>query len=571
MVKVELNRFRGFEYLEFRPAGNVFLVGEPRAGRTTILAALRKVLDPSSTRVRPSLWDVHRPMAALNEGTPYPLTTVEVTLVELDEAIEQELDERIELIDPVTGGLASLNDATMVLGLRLRYCLQYNAADESLEHWVEYSKTGARLTKSNRELVQAVIIDRTAPLQLRVGGGFRALASSQDEDRLNTTLAAFTEDVHSATETLSASDTVMEALQSMSGRGASHALGVTREEFESGVGFAAEDGSISGLLRAVQATLNLDDAGPLPITSHGSTAATILAITEAIAASKSGGKVLIVDDFGDALDSASADFLARMIRRHANQVWMATRRSEAYGGFAAEEIARVSLRAGKPAVHQLGTNQSRQERTRRRYLSQLLSSAMSARTVVLTEGPHDSEGYGALDARLLMDANKAPLSARGAQVVPASVTGSDGGKDRLPALAALAKELGFAVRVVLDNDKPGTDDDLINKLTQNCEVVVHLPQRVAVERALVYGLPKDELRAALAILNDDFELGLRIDQIGEGDLEKSAAMALKQKGGLHKIWIALLPKGTVPPIGEQVLKALKGKAPQDPLVAITAP
>lgn len=571
VVKLKLDKFRGFEALEFRPAGNVFLVGEPRAGRTTILAALRKVLDPSSTRVRPALWDIHRPMVDLEEGADYPLTTVEVALVELGDEIEQQLDERLELVDSATGEPSTAGDASMVLGLRLRYCLQYNPVDESLEHWVEYTKTGARVPKKDRELVQAIIIDRTAPLQLRAEGSFRALVANEDQDQLNTTLSTFTDDVHMATDTLASSNAVSEALKSMSARGASHALGIPGKRFEAGVGFAAEDGSISGLLRAIQATLNIDNAGALPISAHGSTATAILAITEAIAASKSGGKILIVDDFGDALDSASADFLARMIRRGANQVWMATRRSEAYGGFAAEEIARFSLRTGRPTVHQLEPNPSRQERVRRRYLSQLLSSAMSSRTVVLTEGPHDSEGYGALDDRLLSDARKVPLSGHGARIVPASATGSDGGKARLPALAALAKDLGFTVRAVLDHDKPGTDDELINDLKQHCAVVVHLPERVAVERALVLGLPADELRTTLAVLNEEFELGLTVDQIDEGNLEKKAATALKQKGGLHRIWVSLLPEGTVPPIADQILKALKAPARDDPLVELTAP
>ncbi len=403
VVKLKLDKFRGFGFLDFRPAGHVFLVGEPRAGRTTILAALRKVLDPSSTRVRPSLWDIHRPMVELEEGADYPLTTVEVTLVELGDEIEQQLDDRLELVDAVTGDLSTATGTSMVLGLRFRYCLQYNPTDESLEHWVEYTKTAARASKKDRDMLQAIVIDRTLPLQLRAEGSFRSLVASEDEERLNGTLSSFTDDVHSATDALASSDAVSQALKSMSGRGAAPALGISRTQFESGVAFVAEDGSISGLLRAIQATLDIDDAGALPISAHGSTATSILAVTEAIAASKSSGKILIVDDFGDALDSAAADFLARMVRRDATQVWMATRRSEAYGGFAAEEIARLSLRTGRPTVHQLSSKPSRQERVRRRYLSQLLASAMSSRTVVLTEGPHDSEGYGTLDDRLLSE------------------------------------------------------------------------------------------------------------------------------------------------------------------------
>jgi putative ATP-dependent endonuclease of OLD family len=170
-----------------------------------------------------------------------------------------------------------------------------------------------------------------------------------------------------------------------------------------------------------------------------------------------------------------------------------------------------------------------------------------------------------------MDERKVPLSARGAQIVPASATGSDGGKDRLPALAALANELGFVVRAVLDHDKPGTDNELINGLQKQCQLVVHLPERVAVERALVLGVPPDALRAALLVLNEYFELGLRVEEVDDAGLEKRASWALKQKGGLHKAWVALLPKGAIPPIAKQVLEALKQQKPDCSLVELTAP
>jgi putative ATP-dependent endonuclease of OLD family len=320
------------------------------------------------------------------QGTNYPLTLVEVTVSELDDEVEQQLDNRLELIDSVTGEPTTTSISTSVLGVRLRYCLQFNPDDESLEHWVEYTKSGARVPKNERDLLQAIIITHKAPLQLRAEGAFRSLMINQDEHRLNTTLTAFTDDVHAASDQLASSDAVTSALTAMSGRGAFWALGIDKQTFESGVGFAAEDGSIAGLLRSIQATLDIDGAGPLPISAHGSTAATILSITEAIATSPT-GRVLIVDDFGDSLDSASADFLAKMIRRGAKQVWMATRRSEAYGGFEPEELTRLSLRSGSPSLHQLSPNPSRQERVRRRYLTQLLASAMSARMVILTKVP----------------------------------------------------------------------------------------------------------------------------------------------------------------------------------------
>lgn len=61
IIRLGLSRFRGFSDLDLYPPANVLLVGEHRAGRYTILDAIRRVLDAGSTRVRPSRWDITLP------------------------------------------------------------------------------------------------------------------------------------------------------------------------------------------------------------------------------------------------------------------------------------------------------------------------------------------------------------------------------------------------------------------------------------------------------------------------------------------------------------------------------
>jgi len=56
----------------------------------------------------------------------------------------------------------------------------------------------------------------------------------------------------------------------------------------------------------VQPTLDLDAAGTLPLSSHGSTTAAILAAAEAAAAAQGDNAIVLADDFGDQLDAASA-------------------------------------------------------------------------------------------------------------------------------------------------------------------------------------------------------------------------------------------------------------------------
>jgi len=196
---------------------------------------------------------------------------------------------------------------------------------------------------------------------------------------------------------------------------------------------------------------------------------------------------------------------------------------------------------------------------------------MSARTVVLLEGPHDMETYTAVSWRLFQKQRKAPLSAFGMRLVPASASGGEGGKQKLPQIAQLAVDLGLAVRVVLDHDKPGTDTQLIEELRPIAEVVVRLPERAAVERAIVDGLSPDVLRPVLDCLNDDHELSLDVASIEDAKLSERCIWALKQKGGLHRPFIDALPGEVAPPLASEVLKCLKAAAPADPLITLDAP
>jgi hypothetical protein len=60
-------------------------------------------------------------------------------------------------------------------------------------------------------------------------------------------------------------------------------------------------------------------------------------------------------------------------------------------------------------------------------------------------------------------------------------------------------------------------------------MVVRLPERAAVERAIVDGLPSEELREALDIISDDHDLKLDVDSIDDSDLADRCVWALKQK------------------------------------------
>ena len=79
------------------------MVGEPRAGRSDLITGLRRVLDPRSWSRTPDLSDIHRPAPEPGEDAADGETVVEVTLARLGGDLEQDLDDRLELIDLATG------------------------------------------------------------------------------------------------------------------------------------------------------------------------------------------------------------------------------------------------------------------------------------------------------------------------------------------------------------------------------------------------------------------------------------------------------------------------------------
>jgi hypothetical protein len=378
-------------------------------------------------------------------------------------------------------------------------------------------------------------------------------------------------DIANATEALAQSDEVQAALKLIAAHGAQRLLDLNRSDPTAAIGFTAEDGSLAALLRAVQPTLDLDTAGALPLSAHGSTTAAILAAAEASAAARAGNAVVLADDFGDQIDAASGEYLAARLRRRSGQLWLTTRQPEVPRAFEATELLRLTRSGGTRQSFQLSDNPDRKERVRRRHLFALLGPAVSARTVVLLEGPHDMDAYTAVSRRRFLQHNEAPLAAFGMRLVLASASGGEGGKHELPKIAQLATELGLAVRVVLDHDKPGADEELVEELREVAEMVVRLPEGVAVERAIIDGVSPDDLRQALQTINGDHDLQLNVASINDDDLPDRCVWALKQKGGLHRPFIDALAPGVSPPLLTAVLNELKASAPTDPLVTLDVP
>jgi len=93
VLRLEVRHFRGFAHAVVLPRGHALVVGEPRAGRSDLLAALKRVLDPDATKATLEEWDFHgRDLARDIE--------IEVVLGELAPDLRQRFLGELEFWDP---------------------------------------------------------------------------------------------------------------------------------------------------------------------------------------------------------------------------------------------------------------------------------------------------------------------------------------------------------------------------------------------------------------------------------------------------------------------------------------
>jgi hypothetical protein len=566
--QLRISSFRGWRELELQPGQHALVVGEPRAGRSDLVEALRRVLDPDSTRTPPTEFDVY--LSAPSAGGPgddaepdaadadrddesdddaevdLRLAEVEVVLCDLGEVLEQHFYRRLELWDIEDDVLVEasaaedLDEDRHELVLRLCYRLRWNPEEGVGEHWVDYPKTSDpddesydRARRPDRLMLPFIVLTPGQPLTLRSGSAFRELLNSGGDD-LASALQALSAAVDTATDGLSATEVVSTVLDDVFDpvRGT---LDIDADTAIADiVSFRAEGGSVAGLLRALQPALRLGTLDALPLRRHGSSVAAVLAAAEALVVADQGGAVVVCDDFGDQLDAGAAEHLARELRNSCDQLWMSTRRPESARAFRPEEMVRLSLRTGERTAHQMVRPLDKRELSVVRQLHLQLLPAMSSRAIVVFEGRHDVAALTALSQRRTGTPTPAAYGVRFVE--------SEGHTEVIK-LCKLARQLGFRVIAGLDFDTPGQGADTsFAEARQVADDVVRLPERFAIELALVHGIPRQNLLNAFTELDQQWQLGLAgIDQLNDSDLEKRVAKAL-HKSGLHAQYVHLLSR-----------------------------
>lgn len=616
--RLRLQNFRGWADLDIRPARHVLLAGVPRAGRSDVILALARLLDPASIRQQPALADIRQqrtaPAPPVGEPPAFggvgsdeanidseeleaapaeaevvagPGVTlaayaeVDVTLVELDAELEQLCEGFMEPLD-ADGQVDESGNAApdAALGVRLAYRVSYDANTDAVTSVVFYpvrsnptTEQYARVPAAVRRALPVVVLNAARPLQLRAEGVLRRLVTGRDAGAAAAAFRALEQAVATATDALSADPTIAGTVDAVLRAGGLAGHLADAPPTPGDVRFRPEDGSLAALLRAVQPALELDDAGLLTLSSHGSTATTVLAAAEALLLAASvEGAVVLGDDFGDALDAATAEHLAAVLRARADQVWLTTRRPEAVRAFAPGELVRLSRGATGRAHHLVPEPADKKEVALRRLLHAQLLPALTAPVVAITEGVHDLTAYAAADRH--RSATALPLSAAGVRLICAD-NGSGGGTGQIPRVAALARALGFRVIALIDGDPKKRSGSVLTDIEAACDAVVRLPDSAAIEVALTAGVDVKALRAAVAVLP---VYGVPDPTVGKADDEVSdAVVQLLHHKGLHEQFLDALSDelGSVPPLLDAVLNAVAtaaGAAGNGPMtIEVAAP
>jgi putative ATP-dependent endonuclease of the OLD family len=558
VLRLEVRHFRGSAHAVVLPRGHALVVGESRAGRSDLLAALKRLLDPDATKAALEEWDFHgRDLARDIE--------IEVVLGELGPDLRQRFLGELEFWDPERELVLAGSDTTQQLAaagatpvLRLAYRGRWNHTEEAGEHWVAFAKSSdpdadqfKRVPRADRAALPFLAPTLGRPLALTAQGPFRRLLEQRGPDDIAQALRDMAAGVEELSAKLSAAPAVVEGLEAVLAP-VRRALGLPAPAGDA-VRFLPEGGSVTGLLRALQPVVDLaDGAGFLPLRRHGSTTAALLGAAEVLVAVGHAEAVIALDDFADALDVASAERLAGLLRAGVGQLWLSTRRPETARSFAPDELIRLSLAGGHRSVHQARTPTSDSERLAARHLHRQLLPAMTARAVVVCEGTHDSAGLGALADRLDREQGVAPPCAYGVRLLDA------GGIDGVPRLCELARSLGFRVVAAIDRDRD--DAEAARRpaaIAQHAHGVVRLPRGAAIERALVDGVPRADLLAVLRNLEAVYTLQLPTDLEARPD-QAVHDLAVKRlhKRSLHAEFLAALPASSLPALGIRLLATM---------------
>ncbi len=562
--QVRIVRFRGFSDFALTLAGHAIVVGEPGAGRSDLVEALTRTLDVDYLRNRRGdEMDFH----GRDTGAP---AEVEVTLGSLGDTSTSPLLTKVELWDREASSLvpelveASDFDADRHEEvLRLTYRLEVQP-DGTFDEYVYWPKL-ARPTQERAAMASAA--ERTEipffsakaiagkPIDLAVRSQFRKLANSKTGEEVERAVDRLLNSLEEAAEEFSTQERIAEALTELVGPlRATRRMPPARAASEL-IRFLPAGGARSGIVRSLDAAIELEDAIELPVDRHGTnlTASLRAGLLLALAGANNDA-IIVADDFGSDLEPLLARHLAERLRSRAAQVIMTSRQPQLAAAFRPEEIIRLSGPAARVAASGKAISDVA-GREVARFLTTQLIPVMTASAVVITDGPHDRMALEALGRRLSSLNRLNSFPAAGIALADAEGTGS------LRPLAASAKALRFYTVLLLDNDQasgipmPQPVADAANA----ADLAILLPPRMALERLLFAGVADAEIVRVVSAIGAGYAgvtVPAGLATLASADLRRIVAKFLKQTPSLHAAFVDELAETELCPGAAAVLKLI---------------
>lgn len=574
---VLIENFRGFEELSTPIRRMALVAGEPGAGRSDLIEALIRTLDPDYLRSRRADdLDFHQ----LDTSRE---VRVEVAVGRLSDAARIAYSQHIELWDVrdeklipelAIGETRDPDRHREVVRFGYRLVLGDDGLPEERRYWPKHARPAEghypAITRAERGYVpfywQRGLTLR--PLDLSTRGEMRDLIDSQDGESFDEAIRRFMSGVVTSAAEFSDQQRVAAALQQLLAPLRSVRRFDKDQPASSLVQFLPEGGAPSGLLRSLAAAVTLED-GPshLPAWRHGTTllAAMRGGMLYASATSKAGA-IVSIDDLGGDLDPMLAGHLVGELRKVAGQVIVSSRLSHVAEIFSPEEVVRLFRRDGARQVALGKRPRTKSERAAARWYAPALVPALSASAVVVVEGFHDRMALTTV-LRRGVELGKIPsFAGAGISIIDAEGTGG------VAKLGEMAASLGLYVIALLDNDKnvAAADDGTLTAARAAADVTVRLPARTAIERLLMRGIDDAELVntwQALDAAMGGLAMPAGWERRAGSDLLKTLAKFLHDKGGsLHAGFVEMLEPSKISPEAVAVLIRLHDIATNRPSV-----
>lgn len=561
IYNLKILNFRGFEQIELKPKGHVFLVGEPGAGRSDTIEALWRVLSSDSTRF-PLLDDMDFHKKDLTKRID-----IEVILGCLGPDLEQTFFDNLEkwnnrewkIIEEIISPSSEESGESIPMEWVLRLC--YRAVWENdrqqARHWVDFPKFSDPdsdsykiVSRDLRSQIPVALIDvKSTALSLGARGDLRQIVDSKKQadfsasiDRFASGLVGLTDELMKSQDLANVLDKILDPLRVP--------LGIENRPVSAAIKFAPEGGSLSGILRGLQATLKVrDDLEFLPLQRHGSTINGLFQVASALAKNDEKEAIILVDDFGDGIDFDSAIHLVSLLRNRSEQLWLSSRSGRLGQCFSLEEMIRLTVTSnGIRKVHIGQKPATKAERIAARHFHLQLLPAISSKSVVIVEGPHDRSALVAAAMKLNREEKKDLLEANRIALLDAGAVDQSGGHTAIPRLAKLSKSIGFNVITLIDWDNNEIiASNSLKEALENSDAVIRWPKNYAIERAILFGLDDSTIRTAVKEVSTAFNVPtFDPDSLSGENLQKQVVKFLKSPGGLHSLFIEALPEGCHP-------------------------